>query len=242
LVYVNPRPRTEFIDEAVKTGTHSCDANSKNVVTRRVAAKVRLYRDRFCSILKDVWSQNRGISWVDVGAGYGEVIEAVNSLASPDSIVVGLEPMAAKASAARLRNLNVQEKYLTEVECRYDFLSLINVFSHIPDFHDFLEDAKRVLTEKGEIILETGDTADLDRREIPGEIDLPDHLVFASQRHIESYLHKAGFDVVQVVRYREDTFRQFFKDCVKRAIGRNVNLRVPYTSRYRSIIVRARRK
>jgi predicted TPR repeat methyltransferase len=150
--------------------------------------------------------------------------------------------MRAKAIAARLRGLNVKEMYLSQIDFKYDFLSVINVFSHIPNFHDFLRETKDVLTEEGEIIIETGDTADLNRYEIPGEIDLPDHLVFASQHHIESYLHKAGFEIVQVVRYREDTLGQFFKDTVKRFLGRNVKLRIPYTSRYRSIIVRARRK
>lgn len=62
LVYVNPRPLPSMIDDAVRTGTHSEEANCKNVVTRRIDSKVQQYRKIFNDIFSDVWQKQKTIS------------------------------------------------------------------------------------------------------------------------------------------------------------------------------------
>jgi hypothetical protein len=89
--------------------------------------------------------------------------------------------------------------------------------------------------------VETGNLADLaDRQEFPGELGLPDHLVFAGEVHLRGYLERAGFEIVRVERARIDGVANLVKNAVKKLIGRPAVLGVPYTSDYRQLLVRAR--
>jgi SAM-dependent methyltransferase len=241
LIYCNPRPAAALVDLAVRTGSHGPEAQGLNVVARRVDAKVTRYRRVFGKMFDDVWRCGRSISWLDVGAGYGEVLEAVAALAPPGSRVEGVEPMKPKAKWARERGLVVTEDYLRPGRPKVDIVSVVDVFSHIPDFKEFLAAIRSVLNPRGEVFVETGNLADLERRnDFPGELGLPDHLVFAGESHLFGYLGKAGFEIVRVRRCRVDGLVNFAKNIVKKLIGRPVVFAIPYTSRYRQIQVRAR--
>jgi len=243
LIYVNPRPSLSLISEAVQTGVHSDVEHGRTAIGNRVGSKVGVYKKILASLFNDVWHSSKEVSWLDVGAGYGEVIEAVSLLAPKGSKIVGLEPMKPKADHARARGLIIKECYLNEVKEKFDVISLINVYSHIPDFRSFLVEIKNVLTEKGELFIETGNTADLKSLlEVPGELDLPDHLVFAGEKHLTGYLNEAGFSIISIKRKRIDDLKKFAKNIVKKIIGRKVNVAIPYTSDYRSLLIRAKLK
>ena len=241
-VYVNPRPKLEAIDQAVLTGTHSEDANNLNVITRPIKAKVSIYSKIFKSFYAETFKDQKPIAWLDVGAGFGEILQAVNLVAPKDSIVKGIEPMEPKALHAQKNGLNVQFGYLDAVEGKYDVVSIIDVFSHIPDFRDFLKDIKAKLNPKGEIFIETGNAADIDRKFIPGDLSLPDHLTFAGEKHVTGFLKEQGFEIIKIERVRTDHLLGFIKDIVKKIIGRPVNIVLPYTSGYRSLLIRAKLK
>jgi SAM-dependent methyltransferase len=240
-LYVNPRPRFDTIDRAVRSGAHGAEAEWLDVRARRIEAKVGRYQRWIGDLFADVWQRGSPISWLDVGAGYGEVVEAVSRLAPPGSDVRGLEPMGPKAEAARARGLNIEQDYLRPGREKVAFLSTIDVFSHIPDFHDFLELAAASLKPLGEILIETGNLADVSqRKEFPFELGLPDHLAFAGEGHLRGYLDKAGFDVLRLDAVRVDGTINFAKSVVKKLIGRPGQLRLPYRSSYRQLLVRAR--
>lgn len=238
IIYVNPRPRRDRINETTRTGAHS---NELNVVSRRTPSRVRHYRKLLGRLFFDVWERGTPITWLDVGAGYGEVIEAVTSLAPRGSIIRGLEPMRPKVDAARARGLSVSEGYLCPSQGKVDFVSVINVFSHIPQFDEFLGEVRATLNPGGEILIETGNVADLKNRdELPDELYLPDHLVFAGESHILGYLNRSGFSVIKVEKAPIDGITFFIKTAIKKAIGRPVKVRPPYTSGFRTMLVRAR--
>lgn len=241
LVYVNPRPSLCLINKAVRTGVHDGVDRGRTAIARRVGSKVSLYKKIIADMFADVFQEPRKISWLDVGAGYGEVVEAVSALAAPGSKIDGLEPMEPKAVHARKRGLAIFKGFLSAIDNQYDYVSVINVFSHIPNFLEFLNELKSVLTIDGEILIETGNIGDLkNRHQIPTELDLPDHLVFAGEKHLRGYLAEAGFSIIRVKRLRKDGLNNFVKNIVKKLIGRQVVLGIPYTSEYRSIIVRAK--
>jgi SAM-dependent methyltransferase len=188
----------------------------------------------------DIWLKEQSISWLDVGAGFGEVVEAISRLACAGSKIEGIEPMEPKAAKARSLGLNVREMYLSQVNDEYDFVSVINVFSHVPDFRAFLNDVKAALILGGEVFIETGDIGKLTHAgQVPSEWDLPDHLVFASEHNLISYLQSSGFEVVKIEKRRVDGFVTFGKNVVKKMIGRHVSLGLPYASPYRTMLVRA---
>ncbi|MCE2917717.1 MAG: class I SAM-dependent methyltransferase [Rubrivivax sp.] len=241
LLYCNPRPAAALIDAAVRTGAHGPEAQGLVVTARRIPGKVSRYRRVFTEMFGDLWHRGRPVSWLDVGAGYGEVVEAVKALAPAGSRVVGLEPMGPKAAEARRRGLEIIENYLHPGLDKVQVVSVVDVFSHVPDFGAFLSDVRAVLEPGGELFLETGNLADLDRREeFPYELGLPDHLVFAGERHLLGYLERAGFEVVGIRRWRIDGLLNLAKNIVKKLIGRPAAFGIPYTSRYRQIQVRAR--
>lgn len=240
-LYVNPAPSPHSINEAVRTGLHGSAAGHLDVRSRRVASKVFHYQHLFAKLFPDLWMRSRPIHWLDVGAGYGEVIEAINRLAPPGSIIEGLEPMETKAAAARARGLMVIQDYLRRDHGPVDIVSSIDVFSHLPDYRTFLADVVAVLNPRGEVVIVTGNLADMsERKEFPGQLGLPDHLVFGGRKHIVGYLTEAGFEIVQIHEARIDGFVNFAKLIVKRLIGRPGVLRLPYTSAYRQLTIRAR--
>lgn len=241
LVYVNPRPVAALIEQAVETGLHREVADQKSVVYHRVPGKVGLYKEILSGMFADVWASPAPIAWLDVGAGYGEVVEAVAALAGKGSRIEGIEPMKPKAAAAQARGLNVRSVYLSELAAgEFDYVSLINVFSHLPDFRSFLVSVKRVLKPQGELFIETGNIADLaDVSQAPVELDLPDHLVFVGEPQLARFLQEAGFQIVKVEKRRRDGLLAVGKNVIKRVIGRRVNLTMPYTSAYRTLLIRA---
>ncbi len=195
VIYVNPRPRMESISEAARTGLHPTDEGDLNVQAKRSAAKVNHYGAMVAEAFKD--ELGAPLSWLDVGAGYGELVEAVGGLTAPGSRVVGIEPMAAKVAVAKARNLPVSQTPLSEIHDRFDVVSLINVFSHIPDFRDFGAQVRERLTPGGHLFLETGNGGDLDRRaDYPDRLYLPDHLVFIGVEQMRRLLDEMGFDLV----------------------------------------------
>lgn len=89
--------------------------------------------------------------------------------------------------------------------------------------------------------METGNLADLHcREEFPGELGVPDHLVFAGESHLHGFLREAGFEIIRLERVRIDGVVHVAKSVVKKLLGRPEHLRFPYTSGYRQLLVRAR--
>jgi SAM-dependent methyltransferase len=220
-------------------GVHG-SADNLDIAERRVPSKVKRYRRRLRHIMGHDFSSGAPIRWLDVGAGYGEVIEAVESLAPPSSRVCGIEPMVPKAEAARAKGLDVRECFLDSIDERFNFISLINVFSHIYDFDAFLNSVRERLLPDGELILETGDMTGVHQRSLfPGELGLPDHVAFAGSWHLRAYLERNGFSIIAISRTRIDGCWYTAKTAAKKSLGRSVKLRVPYSSPYRSIMIRA---
>lgn len=240
LLYCNPRPTAALIDAAVRSGAHGEEAQGLVVSARRAGRKVRQYQRLFRRMFDDVWSRGQPVSWLDVGAGYGEVLEAVTALAPAGSRIVGLEPMRPKAQQARARGLSIVEDYLRPGQPSVQIISLVDVFSHLPDFGRFLDDVRAVLEPGGQLFVETGNLADLtSRADFPGELGLPDHLVFAGEHHLRGYLERAGFEIVRWHSRRIDGFVNLAKNLAKKLLGRPSALGLPYSSRYRQLQVRA---
>lgn len=240
-LYLNPMPAPENVDVAVRTGMHTDAEGKLDVRGARMAKKVTLYERVFGDLFSDVWRQGTPIHWLDVGAGYGEVVEAVGRLAPSGSTVEGVEPMVAKAKDAAARGLTMTNDYLRRDHAKVDIVSSIDVFSHIPDYRSFVDDVRSVLKPHGEFVIETGNVADLNRRDqFPFELGLPDHLAFAGKRHITAMLEQAGFEIVAITERRVDDLVNLAKSLVKLTIGRPAVLGIPYRSQYRQLIVRAR--
>ncbi|RYD52492.1 MAG: class I SAM-dependent methyltransferase [Sphingomonadales bacterium] len=243
LLYVNPRPSAELVDVAVQTGQHCEETGGRSAVARRQPKAVARYRRIIARLFPEL-ATAKPLIWLDVGAGYGETIQAVSGLAPAASRIYGVEPMLPKARHARSLGLDVEHGYLDPAKHGpTDYISSVNVFSHVPDFGGMLTQFHEALRPGGEVFLETGNLADLSARgEFPDELDLPDHLVFAGEDQMRQYLDRAGLDVVTLIEERMDTPLQFTKNVAKKLLGRPVKLGLPYRSAYRTLLFRARKR
>jgi 2-polyprenyl-3-methyl-5-hydroxy-6-metoxy-1,4-benzoquinol methylase len=241
LVYVNPRPSKEYINKSVISGFHPFLQRGKNKQVKHVRKKIVRNKKIIQKIFNDIWTEKKNISWLDVGAGYGEFMKSLLLLATKGSVITGCEPMDHKAKFAKENGLNVQNCYIDKVPGKFDFISMINIYSHIPDFHNFLDSIINKLNPLGELYIETGNIGDLSNyNDVPTELDLPDHLVFLGEKHLRKYLEDRNFTILMVERIRKDGIINFIKNIIKRILGVEVKLIMPYTSKYRSLIVRAK--
>lgn len=239
LTYVNPRPTRDATTEANIIGQHRTAHGVIDIVFKRKPCRIKRYRRTFSSMFADRLHQP--LRWLDVGAGYGEVVEALSSLCAEGSRIEGIEPMLQKARVAQDRGLPIRACALSDVEDRYDVVSIVDVFSHIPDFHEFLAAIRDHLLPDGELFVQTGNGGDLhDAGEYPDLLYLPDHLVFAGVEHIRRFLAHGGFELVSTRAARVDTFTNAARDAVRRTLGKAARLYVPYASSFRTVSYRAR--
>jgi len=126
---------------------------------------------------------------------------AVQQYANGGVTVRGNEPNVYKQRSARQRDLSVDYFDPETHGTRYDFISLLNVYSHLPNPPAFLESLTRIMKPGCELILQTGDTANLASADHYRPFYLPDHLSFASEEIIVGILKKLGFQIVRVQKY-----------------------------------------
>jgi SAM-dependent methyltransferase len=188
------------------------------------------------------------LKWLDIGAGFGELVEALLQLAPPGSEIRGIEPCLPKVSKAQSKKLPVGAQPLSEIDQRFTHVSLINVYSHLSDPARFLADLHRIMEPNAYLLLVTGNGGDIPRSEFPGSLYLPDHLSFGGERHIRSVLDDAQYNIVTITSYSEPPTLDsipitFIKNIARRLTGRSpIPLVFPRHSRFRSLWIVARRR
>jgi 2-polyprenyl-3-methyl-5-hydroxy-6-metoxy-1,4-benzoquinol methylase len=242
LVYVNPRPSSSAISEATRLGQHTIGTGQLDVAYTRSARKIRRYARRVEAMYRAEIFSGRPIRWMDIGAGFGELVEALRTILPPGSEIVGIEPMERKVASAQSRGLAISDTALDAVTGDYDVVSIVNILSHLPDPDAFIARVSRLVRPGGSLYLVTGNGGDLDSRaEYPDRLDLPDHLLFTGERHIAGFLERHGLTVEKTDARRLDTPLWTAKSLVKRALGRRAHVAIPYRSRFRDVSVKARK-
>ncbi|HEX2871206.1 MAG TPA: class I SAM-dependent methyltransferase [Polyangiaceae bacterium] len=168
----------------------------------RDVGKVKRHQERLGALYGEAGlTERRDARWLDIGCGFGEFLEALALESQGGLVTFGSEPNERKASSARSRGLDVSFRDFENEDLEYDFVSLLNVFSHLPHPPELLQQLHRRMSAGGELVLQTGNWAELDRSAIPDRLHLPDHLSFGSERIVRRVLEAAGFSVVAVLRY-----------------------------------------
>lgn len=246
LLYLNPRPAEEEISKALATGVHRGESTI-NFTGKYVEHKIHKY----LGVLSDIYPEGKSVfqnkKWLDIGCGYGELLEALNLYSDGKIIVRGSEPNEAKQQSAKSKNLDVSFIDLDSHEEKYDYISFMNVFSHLPDPVGFIAGLRKNLNPGGEIVMQTGHSCHLPAKYHHKPYQVPDHLSFANQEIVEDIFKRTGYEVLKVKIYRFDFFpykfdlMQLVKEVVKIIIRRRKNLeglspRYPY----RDMFVRCR--
>ena len=203
---------------------------------------VREYR----SILKALYGgtlSNQRVAWLDIGCGYGEFLTALKSTVGTKSALMGSEPNRRKAHYAQERGLDVAYHDLDDLPDKFTHISLLNVFSHLPEPVGFLSRARDHLEPGGELLIQTGNGADLNRQDVPGALWLPDHLIFGGRVTLDHLIQMLGMDLQKIIDYRQPrlTPTNVAKDLVKRLIRPDHNP-VNWRGPSRSLWLRARKR
>lgn len=239
LVYVSPRPPREAIDDSARTGQHATEGRQLSVTGHYRRGRVRARRRLIRRMFDDV-ARHANLRWLDIGAGFGELSKAV-SVVFDRADVTGIEPNEAKRRVAASHGIALSDVNLASLpQGVFDIASLMNLWSHLPDPAEFLTEVRGLLTDRGRVLIQTGTGADLpDSAEYPDALLLPDHLSFASERHVVGILERTGFRIERIWRRRVDTPAFALNRVAKLMLGRSSRLVLPYRSPFRTIYVRA---
>jgi 2-polyprenyl-3-methyl-5-hydroxy-6-metoxy-1,4-benzoquinol methylase len=235
-VYVRNRPALDAISAAARDGVHEVEEGTLDQRLRRQGWKVWFY----ARIVARFFRPDERVSWLDVGSGNGEFVEAV-ARALPNATIKGIDPMLAKVERAKARGVPVEALTLEQVDSRFDVISIINVFSHIPDFDGFVKAVRDRLMPDGALFIETGNGGDLGARtDYPGDLLLPDHLIFVGVDQMKQILARHGFAVTKVFSRRVDHPFWAAKQLVKSLLRGKPRLVLPYTHPFRTVFYLAK--
>lgn len=167
----------------------------------------RVRREQGEAIVAFVREHERGGEWLDVGCGFGYVLEAARAAGFR---VRGLEPDAKAAKAAHERVGNVEQGVLNESTPAADILSTLDVIEHLPDLNAFAELSKRKARALWVIKVPSSEGAffriahalrirSAVKRLWQSEYEHP-HRVYFDRPSLTRFLTKHDFDVV-AVRY-----------------------------------------
>ncbi|UCH48191.1 MAG: class I SAM-dependent methyltransferase [Betaproteobacteria bacterium] len=230
LLYVSNPPKIDEIEQAHIQGVHRGDDTLNVTGAYRPLAK-STYRE----VLRDLFGASfpdKG-SWLDIGCGYGEFIEVLNELSQGSLNTFGSEPNIYKRKSARQRGLNVEFLDLDNHRKKYHVISLLNVYSHLPDPPQFIRNLRGNLVEGGELVIQTGDTAGLSARDHYRPFYLPDHLSFVSEEILAEMLEENGLEIIAVKKY------PYLKPGDYSVIKEAIKLILPrYSSRLRYLILK----
>lgn len=242
LLYVDPRPSDDEINDANKVGVHRGEDGALDVRSHYRASKTRQYAAIIRKLFGHDWSEGKPISWFDVGAGYGEVVAAVQQVAPAGSTVCGIEPMQPKVERAQSLGLPVSSRLLKDMTGPYDVISLINVYSHVPDFLSFGAELVAKLRPGGVLFVETGNIADLANREqFADKLYLPDHLVFSGPGQMRRTFEQIGLVLESKDERAVDSLLWCAKVAVRNALRGRISVPLPWHSKFRTVFYKARR-
>ena len=241
LVYLDPWPDLSLREKSLAYGEHQGEKRVRTNTRYRPSLR-RTYAGILDVVFEPAYFDARPVRWFDIGCGYGEFLETLAGRVGRDSVLRGTEPNLTKQRSARARGLDVQFYDVEEMSDTFSHISMLNVFSHLPDPVSFLRLAAERLTKDGEILLQTGNGGDVQRADFPGGLSFPDHLIFGGRHSLEVALRAAGLEVFAITAFATPRFSliNFAKDTVKRLTQSNHNP-ARWGGPYRDLWVRARR-
>ena len=227
LLYVCPRPDDATLLSAHTYGAHGGEDAPVFTTGRFDESKLGAYQRMLEDLYGHDFESARDKLWLDVGCGHGEFLVALRAFSRGRLRLRGLEPNIRKQESAASRGLDVSNFDLQAASAEYDGISLLNVFAHLPNPPVFLRQVRAALKSGGELLIETGDTADLSPEEHYRPFYLPDHLSFASEKIVRGILERAGFRVAAVRKYAafpfSETRAELLKEFVRWAVRRGAS-------------------
>ena len=182
LIFVKNPPDEGTILNSHQQGLHK--GKDRDLVVSQIFQKGKV--NYLNSILSKMFDRNeiKGKKWLDLGSGTGEFILAIKQFTDNDINIVGSEPNHLKREIANKNNLPTSFVEIDKCNLKFNFISILNVYSHIYNPVEFIKKLHSLLAPNGEIFIETSDTVRLSAKNHYKPFHLPDHLSFASEKII----------------------------------------------------------
>jgi SAM-dependent methyltransferase len=225
-LYASPRPSVPqlaaFYRDALSVKFWSTDFFQQTAEARRVA----MFRPR-AELLSSLLAEPPGGKYVDVGSGYGILLEEVQRIGAFDE-VIGLEPGPELAQICRSRGFRILAKSAEDVEsgeCEASAATAFEVLEHVFEPLLFLQGVRRLLRPGGKLILTTLTVSGFDIQtlwEASKSVHPPHHLNLISVRGMEILFERAQFRVDELT-----TPGVLDVDIVSNAVRENPDLDLP---------------
>jgi SAM-dependent methyltransferase len=204
LFFVHPYPASTPQHACVSSGEY---AGIELLDCERRYQGERLYYDRhFPSIADECRDAN---SLLDVGCGTGNLLERFAGRPNMHRLGIELNHRAARF-ARRAAGCDIREVPFEQFRSdrKYDVMTMINVFSHIPSFDGMFRSLRAALAPAGKVILRTSEMSRDVTRWNQVHWGIPDDLHFLGLQTIDFICAKYGFVVVRRLQtpYEDELF------------------------------------
>ncbi|HXZ11719.1 MAG TPA: methyltransferase domain-containing protein [Candidatus Sulfotelmatobacter sp.] len=204
LFFVHPYPGAELQHERVVSGKNpligilDCEKRYQGE---------RLFYDRHFPLIAEECAGARSV--LDVGCGTGHLLEKLSALPGIFCAGIELNPEAAEF-ARHVSGRRIWQTPLEEFrsEGKFDAVTMINVFSHIPSFDRLFDSLRDLLNPGGKVILRTTEMKRSVSRWNQAHWGIPDDLHFLGIGTLEFLCAKYDFQIARRIRtpYEDELF------------------------------------
>src|SRR6267154_939006 len=192
LFFINPYPK-DIKSQHEVVATHGYEDFQLLEAARHYEYEMHFYNDYFKLIEQECLEAT---SILDVGCGCGHLLERL--AVYPRLYRVGIELNRERAALARrVARCDVHDVAIEDFPATrpFDVITLINVFSHIPGIDRLFVKLRSLLTDKGKIVLKTGEMRNDVRKSAIFDWEIPDHLQFMGLNTLVYLAQKYGFEI-----------------------------------------------
>lgn len=206
LFFVHPYPAGTHQHERVSSGSF---AEIEILDCKRRYQGEKLYYDRHFSMIAEECQGAAAV--LDVGCGTGHLLERLGSQPGLHRVGIELNGQAA-GFARRASGCEILEVPFERFESdkKFDVITMINVFSHIPSFEALFHSVRGALRPGGKLILRTSEMCRSISRWNQMHWGIPDDLHFLGLRTLDFLCAKYGFTIARHLRtpFEEELFQR----------------------------------
>lgn len=193
LFFVSPYPASESQHVRVASGSQ---ARIEILDLQRRYQGEKLYYGRHFPLIAEECTGAKFL--LDVGCGAGHLLERLASQPGLYRVGIELNPQAAQF-ARRTAGCEIIETPFEKFQAarRFDVITLINVFSHIPSFERMFYALRESLQPGGKVVLRTTEMAPNVHRWSQLHWGIPDDIHFLGLRTLDLLAQKYGFTVTR---------------------------------------------
>lgn len=194
LFFIHPYPGAAE-DTYQVVATYDFDEMKTLSAEKKRRAEIQFYTEYWPKLQP----QLEGVSSVlDVGCGCGRLLELLAD--RPDVYRAGIELNEERAGRARqIANCEIHEVPIEQFasDRKFDAITMINVLSHIPYFDALFKSVRGLLSERGKLIIETGELAPDTKKSDLYDWGIPDHVHFLGLKTLDFICEKYGYEIVE---------------------------------------------